>query len=115
MYLFVEKGIRGGMSFIAHRHSKANNKYLKDFDSTQPSKYILYLDANNLYGWAMNQKLAVGDYKWENVEQWNKERIMNITDEDERGYIFEVDLEYSKDIHDKHNLYPLCPEKKSQD
>ena len=112
MYLFVEKGIRGGMSFIAHRHSKANNKYLKDFDSTQPSKYILYLDANNLYGWAMNQKLAVGDYKWENVEQWNKERIMNITDEDERGYIFEVDLEYPKDIHDKHNLYPLCPERK---
>ena len=72
----------------------------------------MYLDANNLYGWAMNQKLSVGCYKWENIEEWNEERIMNITDDDERGYIFEVDLEYPKEIHDRHNLYPLCPEKK---
>ena len=71
----------------------------------------MYLDANNLYGWAMNQKLAVGGYKWENVEECNEERIMNITDEDERGYIFEVDLEYPKEIHDRQNLYPLCPHK----
>ena len=112
MYLFVEKAIRGGMSFIATRHSKANNKYMKNYDPTQPSKYIMYLDANNLYGWAMNQKLSVGGYKWENIEEWNEERIKNITDDDERGYIFEVDLEYPKEIHDRHNLYPLCPEKK---
>ena len=56
MYLFVESAIRGGMSFIAHRHSVANNKYMKNFDPSKPSKYIMYLDANNLSGWAMMPK-----------------------------------------------------------
>jgi len=112
MYLFVENAIRGGMSFIAHRHSVANNKYMKNFDPSKPSKYIMYLDANNLYGWAMMQKLATGGYAWENVNDWNEEKIMKIDDNDKRGYIFNVDLEYPAEIHDKHNLYPLCPERK---
>ena len=112
MYLFVEKDIRGGNSFISHRHSKANNKYMKNYDNTKPSKYIMYFDANNLYGWAMMQKLAVGGFKWENSEEYTIERINNLSDVDSRHCILNVDLEYPKEIHDLHNDYPLCPEKK---
>ena len=99
-YFFLEQGFRGGMSFISHRHSKANNKYLPDYDNTKPSTYIMYYDCNNLYGGPMTQPLAVGDYQWEDVSLWNEERIMNIDKTGERGYIFEVDLEYSKELHD---------------
>ena len=64
MYLFTEKGMRGGVSFIAKRHSnKANNKYIKSYDSSKKSKYIIYLDANNLHGWAMSQLLPYGRFK----------------------------------------------------
>ena len=59
MHNFIEKGIRRGISYISHRHSTANNKYMKNFDPTKKSKYIVYLDANNLYGWAMQQKLSI--------------------------------------------------------
>ena len=54
MYLFIEKGLRGGISYIAKRYSKANNKYMKNYDPKKPSKFITYLDMNNLYGWAMS-------------------------------------------------------------
>ena len=64
MFQFIEKGMRGGVSYIAHRYGKANNKYMKEYDEKAPSKYILYLDANNLYGWAMSQYLPTGNFKW---------------------------------------------------
>ena len=54
MHLFIERGMRGGISNISKRHSKANNKYIKYYDIGKESKYITYLDANNLYGYAMN-------------------------------------------------------------
>ena len=108
MYLFVEKMIRGGISMICHRHSKANNKYLDNYDKNELQKYILYLDANNLYGYAMSQYLPVGDYKW-NTEHWDENKILKLKDDDETGYIFEVDLSYPAEIHDKHQYYPLCP------
>ena len=64
MHLFIEKGMRGGISYIAKRHSKANNNYTKNYDSSKESVFIMYLDANSLYGWAMTQYLPNGEFKW---------------------------------------------------
>ncbi|MCG8569825.1 MAG: hypothetical protein MJB14_06770 [Spirochaetes bacterium] len=62
--LLIEKGMRGGISYIANRHLKANNKYLEDYKPELESSYLIYLDANNLYGWAMIQPLPYGGFKW---------------------------------------------------
>ena len=64
MYLFIEKGLRGGISFIAKGYAKANNKYMKDYDPWKPSKYISYLNLNNLYGWAMSSYFPYDRFKW---------------------------------------------------
>ena len=63
MFQFIEKGLRGGISYIANRHGEANNKYMSGYNSEKPSKYIMYLDANNLYGWAMSQYLPTGGFR----------------------------------------------------
>ena len=73
---FIEKGIRGGISNISHRHSIANNKYMKSYDPTKKSKYLSYGDANNLYGLAMQQKLSIGNYKWENPSLFTENILM---------------------------------------
>ena len=64
MFQFIEMGMHGGVSYIANRHGKTNNKYMKEYDENVLSKYIMYLDANNLYGWAMSQYLPTGNFKW---------------------------------------------------
>ena len=64
MYTFFEKGTRGGISYISNRYSKANNKCLKSYDPKQESKHIIYLDANNLYGYAMSKFLPISGFKW---------------------------------------------------
>ena len=109
MYLFVEKGLRGGISYIAKRHSKANNKHIKNYDPTKPSKYISYLDTNNLYGWGMSGYLPYGGFKWlKNVANFD---VNSISEKSPIGYILEVDLEYPDELHVLHNDYPLAPEK----
>ena len=110
MHLFVEKGMRGGVSYIANRYGKANNKYMKDFDETAPEKHIMYLDANNLYGWAMSQALPTGGFRWLNPEGFNLDEFKSYV-YGRRGVILEVDLEYPEELHDLHNDYPLAPEK----
>ena len=73
MLLMVEKGTRGGICHAIHRYAKANNKYMKNYDEKEESSYIQYLDANNLYGWAMLQKLPVSGFKWEkNMSKFTK-------------------------------------------
>ena len=102
MLLMLEKGIRGGVSMIPKRYAKANNKYTKDFNLEEESKFIHYLDANNLYGWAMSQTLPVSNFKWmteSELENWET---------DGKGCILEVELEYPKEFHNLHNDYPLA-------
>ena len=117
MLMMFERGIRGGMTHIAKRYSEANNKYMKDYNPEKPSKYIQYLDANNLYGWAMSQSLPTGGFRW--MTNLTKDEVKNILEKANssmnnsfrRGYIFEVDLEYPKELWESHNDYPLAPEK----
>jgi hypothetical protein len=109
MYEFVESGIRGGLSQISTRHAVANNKYMSNYDTTKEDSYILYLDANNLYGWAMSQYLPTCDFNW-NDDKWNAERIMAVADDAKTGYMFEVDLHIPEHLHDKFNNYVPCPE-----
>ena len=111
MYQFIEKGMRGGVSYIANRYGKANNKYMKSYDEKAPSKYIMYLDANNLHGWAMSQALPTGGFKWLSQKQIEKINLGKYTGNSKKGLILEVDLEYPKELHDLHNDYPLGPEK----
>ena len=108
-YLFVENGIRGGLSQISKRYAKANNKYMSNYNESIIDSYILYLDANNLYGYAMSQYLPLKDFEWNN-EEWTKEKIMNLKEDGKLGYIFEVDLHYPVELHDFHNGYPCAPE-----
>ena len=103
MLLMVEKGIREGVSMISTRYGKANNKYMGDsFDSSEPSKYIQYLDANNLYGWTVSKSLPTHGFKWMEEDKRNNWKNYSC--------ILEVDLEYPKSLHDLHNDYPLAPE-----
>lgn len=109
MFEFVERGIRGGISQISHRHAVANNKYMKNYDKTKEDSYITYLDANNLYGGAMCEHLPYKDFDWNN-DEWTTEKIMNIGDKDEKGYLFSVDLHIPEELHEHMNNYPPCPE-----
>ena len=103
MLLMVKRGIRGGISTISKRYVKANNKYMGEaYDPNEPSKFISYLDANNLYGWAMSRKLPTGGFKWMRDEELENWRNMPC--------ILEVDLEYPTELHNLHNDYPLAPE-----
>ena len=112
MLLMIEKGIRGGISIISNRYGKANNKYMTDFNKTEPSKYLMYVDANNLYGWSMSQKLPVHSFKWmTDKEIKNLFKVQVVQFWERTPCILEVDLTYPEELHDLHNDYPLCPER----
>ena len=111
MFQFIEKGMRGGVSYIANRYGKANNKYMKEYDEKVPSKYLMYLDANNLYGWAMSQYLPTGNFKWMSDKEIKRIDLGKYKADGKKGLILEVDLEYPQELHDLHNDYPLAPEK----
>ena len=137
MLLMIEHGIRGGISTISNRYGQANNIYMEEkYDESEPDKYITYLDANNLYGWAMCKKLPVNGFKWMNekellnwrtlstlygCEKLHMGRDFKQVNENEwqflkcitatYGCILEVDLEYPEELHNLHNDYPLAPER----
>lgn len=116
MYLFMEESIRGGISMTPGRYAKANHKYLDDYDPNEPSKHILYWDANNLYGYAMSQPLPFGGYEWvtppsecHEIVQAIKDGI--ITDDDPHGYMLEVDGYFPDEVHDYLKDFPPAPVK----
>ena len=97
MLLMVEKGTRGGICQAIHRYAKANNKYMKNYDKNITSSYLIYLDANNLYGWAMSQKLPVNGFEWvEDLSQFKEDLIKNCDENSDKIYFLEVDVEYPK-------------------
>ena len=104
MLLMIEAGIRGGMCQSVHRYAKANNKYMKNYDKSIESSYLMYLDANNLYGWAMSQKLPVNGFKWEDdLSRFNERFIKSYNENSNKGYFLEVDVEYLKKVFGSHN------------
>ena len=113
MLLMFEKGIRGGISIISNRYGEANNKYMrKGFNKNKPSKYLIYLDANNLYGCAMSMKLPTHGFKWltsGEMEKLYNNQVVQVLEK--TPCILEVDLEYPENLHDLHNDYPFCPER----
>ena len=112
MLLMVEEGIRGGICHSIHRYAKANNKYMKNYDKNKESSYIQYLDANNLYGSAMSQKLPVNGFKWiKNVTEIDEKFIKNYDEDSDKGYIFEVDVTYPKRLHDLYSDLPFLPKR----
>ena len=134
MLLMVEEGIRGGICYSIHRYAKANNKYMKNYNNNEEPSYIQYLDANNLYGWAMSKKLPVNGFKWidnnETAEPTakpsslersplelsakhviNEDFIKNYNENNDKGYIFEVDVKYSKRLHELHSDLPFLSER----
>ncbi|XP_053205831.1 uncharacterized protein LOC128390178 [Panonychus citri] len=112
MLLMIESGIRGGLTMVSKRYAKANDPELPDYNPKEPNSKILYLDVNNLYGYAMSQYLPVDGYEWCDILL---EDILNTSDVSSVGYILEVDLEYPSDLHDSHSDFPLIPEKRKVD
>ena len=110
MYLFFEKGVRGGIFYIAKRSSKANNEYIKSYVVNEPSKFIMYLDAINLYDWTMSQYLPYSGFKLLSQKEIDKFCLNSTGENSPTGQILEADLEYLDELHELHNDYPLAPE-----
>ena len=108
MYQMIETGVRGGMCQVSKKHMKANNKYMDNYNQDIISSFIAYLDANNLYGGGMSEKLPSSDFEWSDDIQ-TAEDVLKY-DNGDNGYILDVDLHYPKDRHDLHADYPLAPE-----
>ena len=110
MYLFYEASIRGGYCAASQRYVKANNPEMSDYDVNQQQNYLFYIDANNLYGYAMSEPLPLRGFQWVDQEELETLDVLSIPEAGYVGYILEVDLEYPRELHDIHNDYPYCPE-----
>ena len=111
MLLMVEKGSTGGICHALYRYAEANNIYMKNYDKNKESSLLMYLDANNLYGWAMSQKLPVNRLKWKtNTSRCDEDFIKNYEEDSKKGYVFEVDVAYPKYLHDLHSDLLFLPE-----
>ena len=113
-FLFIEKGMRGRISHIANRCGEANNEYMSNYDPEKLNNYLMYLDSNNPYGCAMMQCLPTGGSRWLTQKQIDKLFTKdNIPEDNKKGYILEVDLEYPASLQELHNDYPVAAEKMS--
>ena len=107
MLLMFERGIRGGITQSVHRWAEANNPYMNSFNPNEVN-YLQYLDASDLYGWAMSQPLPTGGFKWVKVKP---EEISKLSKLKNKGYLLEVDVKYPKEPHDSHNYLPFMCKK----
>ena len=109
MCVIFEKNTRGGTSYVSNRYSKANNIYLKSYDPKQESKLIIYLEANNLYVYAMSKFFPISGFKWIAPKEFDLNN--KYTSNNSKGCVLELDLEYPKELQELHNDYPLAPDK----
>ena len=113
MLLMAEKGIRGVICHTIHRYAKANNKYMKKYDKNTTSSHLMYLDANNLYGWTMSETLPVNGFKGvKKFSKFDERFIKNYDENSDKGYFLEVDVEYPKNLFSVHSNLPFLPERK---
>ena len=111
MLLMGEKGIKGGICRAMHRYAKANNKYMKDYNKDEEESFLEYLDANNLYGWAISEPLPVDDFaRIKDLSKIDEDFIKNYDKDSDKGYILEVDVKNPKTLHDLHSDLPFLPE-----
>ena len=113
MHLFIERGMRGGISYIAKRYCRANNEFVKGYDEDVQKSFITYWDVNNLYGAVMLENLPYDEFEWLSDDEIDSIDFNCVKAESDVGYILEVDLKYPCKLHDLHNDYPLAPEKMS--
>ena len=112
MLLIVEKGIRGGICHAIHRYVKANNRYLENYDKNIISSYLMYLDANNLYGWGMSQNLPAKSFKWvKKLSKFDESFIKDYDENSNREYFLEVEVKYQKNLFNLHKDLPFLPER----
>ena len=104
-----ENGIRGGISQVIHKYAKANNKYMKNHNKNISSSFLMYLDANNLYGYPMINLLPIGGFKWDDEKIYTEDLIKNFNINSKYGAVLEVDIEYPKELHNLQRDLPfLC-------
>lgn len=110
MLLFVERGVRGGISQCSNHYSKANNRFMSDFKENEDESFIMYFDINNLYGKAMEHFLPFGNFRWLTKKEMKNYDILSIENDSSKGYILEVDLDYPESLHELHKDLPFCSE-----
>ena len=109
MLLMFEPRIRGGITQVVHQYASVNNRYMgSKFNPSEESSYLQYLDANNLYRWAMSQPLPTGRFRWVSIKPYEVVELAACTN---KGYLLEVDVKYLKDLHDQHNDLPFMCER----
>ena len=112
MLLMIDSGMHGGVCYVIRSYAEANNEYMDNYDENKVSSFLQYLDANNLYGSPMTDKLPVGGFKWvKNKSEIDEEFIKNYDENSSLGYFLKVNVECPKELHDLHSDLPFLPEK----
>ena len=112
MLLMIEKEIRGEICHAIHQYAKANNTYMKEYDKNKESSYFKYWNVNNIYGWAMSQKVPVNKFEWiKDISKFNENFLKKYNKESDEGYFLEVDVQHPEKLHELHNDLPFLPKR----